>query len=1324
MMNKQLFLIGTLLVCQAMGLADYQFKEDSTSQCAAQDKIRRLGPNSGCPGDVLTAPCLPGEVETVNPYIIDFASENLDQDMMALLFQNGYGPHNTETSLGDTMEDLVSAGGILSAFNSNGVLIRAAFRDRVCQPCTIKKYSAYEIPVDAGTSNTYILTSSGNGIKKWLLNYYDEDGNHNDERPTQCVDCAPGYQTNNLGEPGATTCTICDAGKFSPSSDIGCADCAQGSVTDKLELGGATTCTECDAGTYTSGPTVQCTNCTAGKFSLTPTTECADCADGSVTNKLEESGASTCTHCDAGKYSPNSQVGCGVCAPGSVTDKLELDGATTCTKCHAGEYSADSTTECEDCVIGTFADNDGTVVCTDLDTIASGTFVTNVDAAYKNGAAVNYEFDNIVVCDSGDYAANEISRFASRVDSNNNEILIPATQRTCRDCFESLQVQEGALQADGVFEWDKIQHESGLQLSQKLLCDDGTARKDICGNEIDALICKSSSTTIENEDKVDSSDIQKCSPGWYLNIVTNGLDTCEPCVEQMNSFDGHLIEWDPRFPVVCEDDTPVDPIAGYCQLTDNDGETEGLIVDFSFDDVAATKLKCTPWNKCNAVDEEIDVNPDPSGRWDRTCRCKTANIVGALESDCKSDTNGIMTTELHPTACKDGFRLREDSTNPENNKCVFDFNHQHSSNAAGVCQFSRLSDLFQYNYKLSDGNQILATAASDITPITYESISSQEVFPHFRGAEKKLLELDLTLHLNFLEDNNGDMRTDSGYTFFEYKFGQGSNQPFTSPSGTWVKITAPTLASHKTCFTKPSYILKNPQALTPETGSEGPWVVQDLSTDASCDTHTSVPLLSDLDEQYTTIDEWKDRQSSAFFSTDPYALSVDYIPIVHKLIGVASNCKNAEPTPKDIFAWSDLWGTAEDDIKITATIVIGNVDAEPGAGFNGNLNVQTNVFQTPGATNNALAQDLLFVSGAFNSGSIATATGTSSTQKEVSFSMAGTGSGMQKHGDIALTGKMDVTCSATMTVSGDEEDFRCYENSLATSQGESVGTEDHHAIPAVKTHATCQVKLDSKCAFTVAQDMNVEDKRVCYNVATQQECNDEFAATTDIVKDFGYTVNQNCVIVEAVRLHSSRKYPKETSTLPVASDFADIEEQDGGSSVSDTYFNCDDEKCLKDPYLVIKRKMTQSSISGSWEESGMTKIDNTYNTFVPNTYTPTTGCADTFVPGRTTRDCGTATNHPGQIKLNDNVIDNADGAQDVTSNIENHPIILPGAEYPNIYVFSLCTYTKTATEISDYDATTTINMGPGRRLGAPVHSYSAHGESYTILVPGVTDASH
>ena len=87
-----------------------------------------------------------------------------------------------------------------------------------------------------------------------------------------------------LDEDGATACTACPVGRFSPSAVVACESCPPGSITDTLDGGGATLCQECAPGT----------------FSESPDTACEPCSLGSTTDTLSAPGAQhNGTHWDA-----------------------------------------------------------------------------------------------------------------------------------------------------------------------------------------------------------------------------------------------------------------------------------------------------------------------------------------------------------------------------------------------------------------------------------------------------------------------------------------------------------------------------------------------------------------------------------------------------------------------------------------------------------------------------------------------------------------------------------------------------------------------------------------------------------------------------------------------------------------------------------------------------------------------------------------------------------------------------------------------------------------------------------------------------------------
>jgi hypothetical protein len=84
---------------------------------------------------------------------------------------------------------------------------------------------------------------------------------------------------DNTNGDGASTCSDCDAGKYS--------------------FAGASACTKCTAGTYAEYAATDCTNCTAGTYSLAEAALCTDCVAG----KYSFARASVCTECAVGKYS-------------------------------------------------------------------------------------------------------------------------------------------------------------------------------------------------------------------------------------------------------------------------------------------------------------------------------------------------------------------------------------------------------------------------------------------------------------------------------------------------------------------------------------------------------------------------------------------------------------------------------------------------------------------------------------------------------------------------------------------------------------------------------------------------------------------------------------------------------------------------------------------------------------------------------------------------------------------------------------------------------------------------------------------------------------
>jgi len=152
-----------------------------------------------------------------------------------------------------------------------------------------------------------------------------------------CEDCEAGqYNYNN------TACVNCEKGKYAPQPlTDSCLDCVNGSHTNNETK--ATTCTSCDAGKYSSFRSFECLNCVEGKSSSSGAVKCEDCAAGFYAPALE---SSTCTACSAGNYSTNA-------------------GAIICNRCPLGTYQGStSQSNCLKCEAGKYADTLGSVSCT------------------------------------------------------------------------------------------------------------------------------------------------------------------------------------------------------------------------------------------------------------------------------------------------------------------------------------------------------------------------------------------------------------------------------------------------------------------------------------------------------------------------------------------------------------------------------------------------------------------------------------------------------------------------------------------------------------------------------------------------------------------------------------------------------------------------------------------------------------------------------------------------------------------------------------------------------------------------------------------------
>ena len=142
--------------------------------------------------------------------------------------------------------------------------------------------------------------------------------------------CSPGFETDN--RTGATSCTACDAGKFSTNATAWqCLPCAEGRSS-------------------TSGQP-ECDSCEAGRFQAL-------------------SGQGSCETCSVGKVAPASgSMVCSECEPGKAQ---RASGQEQCEKCAEGKFSgAEGSSACEPCGIE-YDSKEGSEVC---DIAASGHYL-------------------------------------------------------------------------------------------------------------------------------------------------------------------------------------------------------------------------------------------------------------------------------------------------------------------------------------------------------------------------------------------------------------------------------------------------------------------------------------------------------------------------------------------------------------------------------------------------------------------------------------------------------------------------------------------------------------------------------------------------------------------------------------------------------------------------------------------------------------------------------------------------------------------------------------------------------------------------------------
>jgi len=187
---------------------------------------------------------------------------------------------------------------------------------------------------------------------------------------TECVECAEGFFSEELGAMGCSACTACDLGKrmkreCTAIADATCEDCEAGTFGN-----GTSACFMCASGTYRSkAGQLYCATVVAGFYSNEQRTEVEKCP----MNTFSIGATNLCEACPPGGHSVSGNSSCEYCTTGLYHDAV----SNTCLKCPSGTASisgAANITGCLSCETGlSYQPNEGQGVCLPCSTCGLGT---------------------------------------------------------------------------------------------------------------------------------------------------------------------------------------------------------------------------------------------------------------------------------------------------------------------------------------------------------------------------------------------------------------------------------------------------------------------------------------------------------------------------------------------------------------------------------------------------------------------------------------------------------------------------------------------------------------------------------------------------------------------------------------------------------------------------------------------------------------------------------------------------------------------------------------------------------------------------------------
>jgi len=922
-------------------------------------------------------------------------------------------------------------------------------------------------------------------------------------------------------------CTPCLAGTYKASVDVE-------STTDGYAANEA--CEPAtDGSVVTSAGQSQQTECQAGTYAKTKSEECVAATDGSV---VTSAGQTSEVECQAGTYAKTKSEECVAATDGSVVTSA---GQTSEVECQAGTYAKTKSEECVaatdgsvvtsagqtsevECQAGTYAKNKNEACATF--TLANATqYITNYADTSSTGSSTDRLFATLNICVSGTYESNFNARFTNG---------LPILDRTCGQC-----VQDG----------DYVEATSQVFLPIKEVCELGNTATDICGNDIEAVVCKAS----DGGAVATISTIADCRPGYYVKRDADGFDSCEQCVKALNPNNG--LPYNSLFPYLCNSAVAVKPLEAHCDFVTVDGVSTATqyITDYA---IGANNrfVGCEDFTECGDQKSEVSA---PGAQWDRVCECRKDLVIGAETVACESDTHGVITEPVHALTCAEGFIVNERDcgigyTDKACDNCVFDFGTVPTA-SSDRCHFRKLDELFEFDYTLDHSSD---------TPDAENDISLGNSLLEVRETQKTLLKIKMLATIKNYAD--AAVNANKNYNYFQYDI----------QTSKWEQIPTSTngvLLTHTYCYIKPSYIR-----------TDGKYVKQTVNVPADCDDHEEVHLFKQLDDEVEAGSKtWAQSTSDySFYAVNGYTIDKAYeIQVAHKLIGVASTCGvgSSSNAIDDIFAWTDLKGQASD--SVTFNFAPANLNADIGSGVTFTNAFSVNVLTQARPT--ITVHDLLYVSGEIASVKFQ-ATGAAASS--IDFTM-GTGDvGVQHHGNYHVAGTLTVNCGATLEIDANDASYHCFDSTGTYTEPDSNGVFTDH----VGVLSPCTAQLSTSCTAAMSIPFKIVDARKCYNNHGDTPCDPadlllkpgggsyEQPSETDT----SYTITSNSVIVEAIRLNNERKIPGgEDATVATFS----------GKAVSDEQtFQCDNVQCSRDPYILLARGTGDTSfqVDIAWNGQG------------------------------------------------------------------------------------------------------------------------------------------